>query len=105
MGLGNESTRSGNTDLGGGVSVIAGKELGADGQAVRLILMKIPQEWYEEDQELVAKRNTQVRDAIVGGNLGAEQDRPGDTAMRYVGSRTTLPDFFNPNKKRPQAGR
>ena len=101
VGLGNESTRSGNTDLGSLVSVVAGgNDIGRDGQPVRLILMKIPLEYYEEDQKLVEQRNHRVAEALTGGQLGVERDGPGDTSMRYVGSRTSIPDLFNPNKKR-----
>ena len=102
VGIGNNSTRSGNTDMGSLVSVVAGG-VGKDGQATRLILMKIPLEYYEEDQKLVAQRNDQVADSILGGLVGAEQDKRGDTQMRYLGSKTNIPDFFNRNKpKRPQ---
>lgn len=55
--LGGDSATSGNTDMGSRVSVVSGTELGRDGQPVRLILMKIKQEWYEEDQKLVEARN------------------------------------------------
>lgn len=90
--LGGTSTRTGNTDLGTRVSVIGGSEVGTDGQPVRLILMKIKQEWYEEDQKLVEKRNDQVVDTL----LGAMQDTGGnDGSHRYVDkTRTTIPDFF-----------
>jgi hypothetical protein len=102
--LGGESTRSGNTDMGSRVSVVSGQEVGKDGQPTRLILMKIKQEWYEEDQKLVMARNEQVAAALRGGLIGSENDQAGDTAMRYVDkSRTRIPDLFNPNKKRPVA--
>ncbi len=92
-GLGGTSTRTGNTDLGSRVSVIAGSEIGRDGQPVRLVLMKIKQEWYEEDQQLVEERN----DKVVATLLGGMQDggAGGDTSNRYVDAkRTKIPDFF-----------
>jgi hypothetical protein len=100
--LGGVSTTSGNTDMGSRVSVVSGTEIGRDGQPTRLILMKIKQEWYEEDQKLVDKRNEQVAAALRGGLLGAEQDAPGESRFRYVDkSRTKIPDLFTP--KRPKA--
>jgi len=103
VGLGNESTQSGNTDLGSQVSVVAGSEIGRDGQPMRMILMKIKQEWYEEDQKLVDARSAQVANALTGGMLGSEKDAAGDSRQRYLDkARTALPDLFNPNKRRVQ---
>ena len=95
--LGGDSAASGNADLGSRVSVVSGQELGKDGQPVRLILMKIKQEWWDDDQKQVEARNTKVRDALLGGMIGSENDRPGDARQRYVDkSRTAIPDFFKP---------
>ena len=95
--LGGTSTRTGNTDMGSRVSVISGQEIGKDGQPMRLMLMKIKQEWYEEDQKLVEDRNQKVVDTLLGGMAGG-----GDPLQRYVDkSRTAIPDFFKP--KRPKA--
>lgn len=102
--LGGTSTASGNTDMGSAVSVVGGTELGRDGQPIRMILMKIKQEWYEEDQKLVQDRNFSVADALTGGMLGGEKDSPTDRASRYVDkAKTVIPDMFNPNKKRKLA--
>ena len=99
--LGGDSTISGNTDMGSRVSVVSGQEVGKDGQPTRLVLMKIKQEWYEEDQKLVDERNQRVVDALTGGLLGAEQGRPQDAQYRYVDkSRTSIPDLFK--RKRPK---
>jgi len=94
--LGGDSAASGNTDMGSRVSVVSGNELGRDGQPGRLMLMKIKQEWYEEDQKLVEARNTRVADALTGGMIGIDtaKDR-GDAGNRYVNkSLTSLPDMF-----------
>ena len=100
--LGGDSAVSGNTDMGSRVSVVSGTEIGRDGQPVRLVLMKIKQEWYEEDQKLAEQRNERVAASVRGGMFGAEKDAPGDTQHRYVDkARTTLPDLFKP--KRPRA--
>lgn len=100
--LGGDSAVSGSTDMGSRVSVVSGQELGKDGQPARLILMKIKQEWWEEDQAVIEARNTKVRDALVGGMIGAENDRPGDTQHRYVDkTRTAIPDFFKLKQRKP----
>lgn len=102
--LGGDSAISGNTDMGSRVSVVSGQEVGKDGQPIRLVLMKIKQEWWDEDQKLVEQRNEQVAAALRGGLLGAEKDHVGDTQMRYIDkSRTKIPDLFNPNKQRKVA--
>lgn len=99
--LGGTSATSGNTDMGSRVSIVSGQEVGKDGQPTRLILMKIKQEWWDEDQVLVENRNTKVRDSLLGGMIGAENDRPGDSQHRYVDkSRTQIPDFFKPKRQR-----
>lgn len=99
--LGGTSTASGNTDMGSRVSVVSGQEVGKDGQPTRLVLMKLKQEWWDEDQKLVEARNTKVRDALLGGMVGSENDAPGDSQHRYVDkARSQIPDFFKP--KRPK---
>jgi hypothetical protein len=102
--LGGDSAVSGNTDMGSRVSVVSGQEVGKDGQPVRLVLMKLKQEWWEEDQLLVEARNIKVRDALLGGMVGAENDAPGDRQHRYVDkARSTIPDFFKPKRPKPAA--
>lgn len=99
--LGGDSTASGNTDMGSRVSVVSGQEVGKDGQPTRLILMKIKQEWYEEDQRLVEERNEQVAAALRGGHLGEEHEKAGDARHRYIDkSRTAIPDLFKPKRPR-----
>lgn len=105
--LGADSATSGNTDMGSRVSVVAGTQLGNDGQAIRLILMKQKLEWYEADQKITAARNAKVAESLAGGTLGAEgaADK-GETNLRYVGSKTSkIPDMFTPGamarKNRP----
>lgn len=91
-GLGGTSTRTGNTDMGSRVSVIGGTEIGRDGQPVRLVLMKLRQEWYEEDQKLVQARNDQVVAKLLGG---MQEGGGHDPSHRYVDpKRTAIPEFF-----------
>ena len=99
--LGGDSAVSGNTDMGSRVSVVSGQEVGKDGQPTRLILMKIKQEWYEEDQRAVEQRSAQVAQALTTGAFGSEKDSAGDTARRYVDkSRTSIPDLFKRKQNR-----
>lgn len=95
VGLGGDSTISGNTDMGSRVSIVSGQEVGKDGQPTRLVLMKIKQEWYEEDQKLVDEKNGKLAQALTSGMIGSEQDAAGDARHRYVDkSRTAIPDLF-----------
>jgi hypothetical protein len=97
--LGGDSAVSGSTDMGSRVSIVSGQEVGKDGQPTRLILMKIRQEWWDEDQQLIEARNTKVRDSLLGGMIGAEHDKRGDSQHRYVDkARTQIPDFFKPKR-------
>ena len=100
VGLGSDTTKSGNTDMGSRVSVAAGGESGADGQSERLILMKIKLEYYEEDQKLVDQRNEAVASALRGGLLGGgEAADKGELQHRYVDkARTQMPDLFKPKR-------
>jgi hypothetical protein len=62
--IGSSEDVSGNTDLGTNVSMIAGSN--AAGQPVRLNLMKLPLQYYKEDQQKVEQRNQSVMEAIFG---------------------------------------
>lgn len=93
---------SGNTDLGDRVSIVDGDGPGEDGQASRLYLMKIRQEWYDEDQAVLAKRNQSVVDAILAGTTRGEKssETADDMTQRYVDKRTRIPDLFKPKPRR-----
>ena len=60
-----DSVVSGNTDLGDKVRYLVGSSEKGDG--LYAYLMKIKQEWYDEDQAEIQKRNDLVDDAIRGG--------------------------------------
>ena len=62
--LGGTSAQTGNTDMGSRVSVVSGQEVRNDGQPGRLILMKIRQEWWEEDQLELLNRTRQIDEEI-----------------------------------------
>lgn len=95
--LGSDSAASGNTDLGSRVSVVAGDEIGSDGQAVRLVLMKIRQDLHEEDLAISAATNEQVAASLRGdfesGNMGAGKV---DVSQRYVDKAKSSTNLFTP---------
>lgn len=94
--LGGDTSLEGNSDLGTRVSVLAGEELGADGQPIRLYLMKIKQEWHEEDLKAQGAQSEKLRSTLLSGQVGSEQDRgAGDNQARYVGSETNR-NMFQP---------
>jgi len=62
IGLANDISQSGSTDLGTRISVVGGA--GEAGQVLRLYLMKIRQEWWEEDQAKLMVRNSSIMDTI-----------------------------------------
>lgn len=67
------SDDSGNTDLGSRVSVI-GDKIGERGVPERAVLMKIREEWWREDREILDNENARVIQSIFGGQiLGADR--------------------------------
>lgn len=98
--LGSVGAASGNTDLGSQVSIVGGG-VHENGQPVRMILMKLKEEYWKADQAVLEERNDQVANALTAGIVGGNQasDR-NEQNMRYVGSRSKLPDMFNKNKTR-----
>jgi hypothetical protein len=92
LSLGGDAKKSGNTDMGTRVSALAGAETGNDGQPLRLYLMKIKQEWHEEDLKTQEARSNHVREALIGGQ--DMKPNPGDTSNRYVGKSNT--NMFQP---------
>jgi hypothetical protein len=71
--IGAPQALGGNTDLGSHVSVIGSIE-GSGGRPERLVLMKIKEEWWQEDQAALAERNLRtMRDIFVGEKIGAAE--------------------------------
>ena len=99
VGLADDRLADGNTDMGSRVSIPAGDMVGEDKQPLRLILMKIREEWAQEDDAAREARNESIAAALRGGMIGAEKDS--EPGMRYVDpKRTRIPDMFLP--KRPK---
>ena len=85
LSLGGDAKKSGNTDLGTRISALAGSELGNDGQPLRLYLMKLPEEWHQEDLKAQEDKSNHIRRALMSGKIGAENDtNSSDTNSRYV---------------------
>lgn len=70
------------TDLGSRVSVVVGR--GEDGAPLRAYLMKIRQEWFDEDQKAGQERVDAVHEALRRGAQKNPTDSPEDAALRYV---------------------
>lgn len=68
VGLGDSELHQGNTDLNAKVSKVVGR---AEGNVpIRAYLLKIPREFYEEDQAEKEKVNARVDEAIRAGKAG-----------------------------------
>ena len=90
-----DSAADGNTDMGSMVSVAAGDMVGEDKQPLRLILMKIREEWAQENDRILEDRNDAVAAALRGGQFGSEKDvTQSDRDARYVGNQSKIPDLF-----------
>jgi len=79
-GLADDISLDGNNDLGTRVSVIGG--IGMGGDVEKLYLMKIRQEWWDEDQAELRQKNDSIWQQIHRGE--ATSDTPGDASNRYV---------------------
>tara|TARA_R110000868_G_scaffold57147_1_gene176766 strand:+ start:970 stop:1452 length:483 start_codon:yes stop_codon:yes gene_type:complete len=95
-----DSAADGNSDMGSRVSIAAGDMVGEDRQPLRLVLMKIREEWALENDGILEDRNESIAAALRGGQIGSEKDRPDDRDARYVGSQTKIPELF---RRKPRA--
>ncbi len=95
MGVGSSRDVSGNADMGSRVRVVSGTA--ADGGVEHLTLMKIRQEFWDEDRKEIEARNASVMSAIFRDEqiLGSEKVSPEDQGSRYV--KTAL--FNRPTRK------
>jgi hypothetical protein len=99
-GLADDASKNGNTDMGSRVSTVAGNDTGEDGKEQRLYLMKLPLEYWEQDQASLESKNEQIASTIRGG--GDTGGNPNGAEARYVpeGSRRNMENLFTP-KRRP----
>jgi len=97
--LGSAIGSIGSTDLGSRVSVSAGSGVDPDGSEVRLYLMKIQEEFWNDDQKKLEERNEQIAAALRGGN--STETNPHGVENRYIpeGSRATMRNLFTPKRR------
>lgn len=83
VGYASSNVTNRNVDLGGRVSVVGSKN--DMGQPVQQVLLKIKQEWWEEDQADIQRRNDKTDAAIRKGKGGANVDTTGfyDAGIKY----------------------
>lgn len=84
--VGYDPAASGNQDLGSNVRVLAG--VGESGSPEYHILVKIKEEFYREDQKLIAERNSSVLSAVFRGEKIISSDSE-DNSQRYVDKERT----------------
>lgn len=98
-GLADDAGKSGNSDMGSRVSIISGSDTDSDGGVPRLYLMKIRQEFWEEDQKTLEARNEQVAATIRGG--GDVGNNPNGGENRYIpeSHRKGVADLFTPKRR------
>ena len=83
--IGGDATKNGNSDMGSRVSVISGEEVGPDNQPIRLYLMKIKEEWHQEDLAQQGQHSEKLIHALKNGQIGSEKDSgAGDNSARYA---------------------
>lgn len=84
--LGSGPEGNGSTDLGSLVTHVAGGGLSSNGQATRLVLMKIPLEFWEEDQKLLEAQSDRLAQALQSGQMNAAQvgETAKDSSLRYI---------------------
>jgi hypothetical protein len=112
--IGGNDGLGGNTDLGGNVSLVHGQ--GATGSPERLVLMKIPMEYFKEDQLNIAMSNAEkiadiFSDEQLIGPEGEIDDRgqlvytPSEGSTFQSRGRAEFKPVFNRPKRSVQQGR
>lgn len=108
MGIGTDTRIEGSSDLGSRIRVHAG--IGQSGASEYHVLMKLRQEWRDEDQKVIDQRNAD----IMGGIFQKEQIMDGsnqvsetDKDQRYVKTAEAAthgkkPLFLRPARKAPR---
>jgi len=99
-GLADDASKNGNTDMGSRVSLVAGSDTGEDGKEQRLYLMKLPLEYWEEDQEALESKNEQIAATIRGGQDMASNPNGGENRYIPPSAARNVANLFTP-KRRP----
>lgn len=102
LGLADDASRSGNSDMGSRISYFAGGVEEGSNQPQRLYLMKLPQELRDQDLALKEAGNEKIAAALRGGQNpsnapGAPHESADDRLKRYLKSGQ---DLFVPKKRR-----
>lgn len=89
---------SGNAAMGSKVMVVGGTS--ESGGAEHLVLMKIRQEWYDEDKKVIEERNASIMQSIFRGETvpGSERASQADRDQMYTRAED-LPLFNRPARK------
>ena len=96
LNIADDPSTSGSTDLGSRISVAAAREPDdLTKQTQRLYLMKLPQEWWDQDQAKRDEVNEGIARTMRAGMAGAEGDP--EKAMRYLKEGQ---DMFVPRRAR-----
>lgn len=96
--IGDDASKSGNTDMGSRVSIVATRDTGDDGKEQRLYLMKIPLEFWKQDQKALESKNEQVAASLRGGqDIGANQF---GSENRYIpdAAKKNVASLFTPKR-------
>ena len=101
LGLADDATRSGNTDMGTRISAFAGGLVEGTTEPQRLYLMKLPQELRNDDVAALERVNEGIANALRGGQnptnvSGAPQETADDRLKRYL---KTGQDLFLPKRR------
>jgi len=91
--LAGDGSVSGHTDMGSRVSVVDGSGVGGDGQALRLYLMKLREEWHKEDLADAEKYTTKLVHSLKAGTVGIGDKDAGLQAEdkdKFYGGQTNL---------------
>lgn len=97
VGLASDYLSDGNSDLGSRVSVSAGGDSPEGQQGLRLYLMKIKRELFEEDQIALDEQHEQVA-AQLRGDRGFGEAAQADY-KRHTAQKTPQRNMFTPNRK------
>jgi len=98
-GLADDASKNGNTDMGSRVSLVAGSDTGEDGKEQRLYLMKLPIEYWEDDQRDLEAKNEQIASTIRGGgDVGGSTN---GSENRYIpdANRKSVANLFTPKRR------
>jgi len=98
-GIADSASASGNTDMGSRVSIVAGRDAGEDGKEQRLYLMKIPLEFWEQDQQALEDRNEQVAATLRGGNDIAANQYGSENRYIPESARKSVANLFTPKRR------